>query len=307
MCRCATVFQAEYDFPVYVDNEANLAALGETYFGAARGVRHLLYVFTGVGLGGGIVLDGHLSLGATGIGSEFGHMTMDVDGLPCNCGNRGCWETLASQEALFRRVRLALAMWREQPRRPARKPDRRRASSRRPRMATRRDWPRWRRPGRYLGIGIANLVNALNPETVVLGGALSEASEFLLPAIKAAICGGALRWSAEAMRLMVAAHGADACLIGGAARVYEAILSHPLQTMLAGWTGSAVNPVGRTGRSSGRVAPCGQAAEGGEACREHPAQCRGASGDRPRAGARPIACDQALTDVVSRSHVRWDR
>lgn len=222
------VLETEFGFPIYVDNEANLAALGETYFGAARGVHDLLYVYADVGLGGGVVHDGHLALGATGIGSEFGHMTMDVDGLPCNCGNRGCWETLASQEALFRRVREALAGG---------------APSRLVPLAAALTvgavvdaahagdtvaLAALDETGRYLGIGIANLINALNPEMVVIGGALAEASAFLLPAIERAIAASALRWSAAATRLVVAEHGADACLIGGAARVYDAILTHPL-------------------------------------------------------------------------------
>ena len=107
--RCAQFLEAEFDFPVYVDNEANMAALGESYFGVARGAKSVLYVSAGVGLGGGIVLDGRIMPGAAGFVGEVGHMTVVLDGPPCNCGNRGCWETLVSQGAVFRRVRRALS------------------------------------------------------------------------------------------------------------------------------------------------------------------------------------------------------
>lgn len=225
------MLQAEFDFPVYVDNEANMAALGETYFGVARGARSVLYVSAGVGLGGGIVLDGRLLPGASGYVGELGHMTMVLDGLPCNCGNRGCWETVVSQAAVFRRIREAVA------------------SGQRTRLteltgggldaltvplvveaARAGDGVALRaldETGVYLGVGIANLVNALNPEAVVFGGILSLAGEFLMPVVEQVIRERALRWSAESMAVSVAAHGADACVMGGIATVYHNILSQP--------------------------------------------------------------------------------
>lgn len=225
------IFQAGCDFPVYVDNEANLAALGETCFGVPRGARNLLYVFTSIGIGGGLILDGHLSLGSTGLGGEFGHMTLEPDGYLCNCGNRGCWETLASQEALFRRVRDAVRCDR---------PSALELSLDSLTVSAVVDAARagdavalqsLEDTGRYLGIGIANLVNALNPEIIVLGGALSDASEFLLPVIEDTLAERALRWSMLELQLLTASHGPDASLIGGAAKIYEAILNNPLTTM----------------------------------------------------------------------------
>jgi glucokinase-like ROK family protein len=218
--------------PLIVDNEANIAALGEHYFGAARGYNEVLYLSAGVGLGGGLVHNGQVFSGVTGFGSEFGHMTMDPDGEICNCGNRGCWETQVSQRALFRYLRrsagqgnktmltemtggnlgaLTVPMVVE-------------AAQRNDHMAL----EALEVLGRHLGIGIASLVNALNPELVVFGGIMSLASENLLPVIEDEIQQRALRWNREAIKVVVAKHGQEACVMGGVARVFQAVLAEPM-------------------------------------------------------------------------------
>jgi len=184
-----------------------------------------------VGLGGGIVRGGQLCNGATGFAGEFGHMTMDPAGEPCNCGNRGCWETQVSQSAAFRAIRRAI--------------DQGRAS--RLSDMTGGDLDRLTIPmaveaaragdalvletfetvGRYLGIGIASLMNALNPGLVVFGGILSLAGEFLLPAVHQELERRALRWNQAAAQVVLARHGSDACVIGGVATLYQAILAQP--------------------------------------------------------------------------------
>src|SRR5579859_4224539 len=185
--------QRKFNLPIFVDNEASLAALGESYFGAARGSNFVLYVSSGVGLGGGLVLNRQVLPGAAGFAGEVGHMTMDPNGPRCNCGNFGCWETFVSQWAVFRRIREAVEAG--QPSELV--------------QACGGDWERLTVPlvvqaaragdavalaaltetGRYLGIGLANLINALNPERVVFGGALSLGHEFLMPTIRG--CGAA--------------------------------------------------------------------------------------------------------------------
>jgi glucokinase-like ROK family protein len=248
-----SLLRERFGAPTYVDNEANLAALGEYYFGVAQGYENVLFLSLGVGLGGGIVQDGKLYRGSSGFCGEFGHMTMDPDGLPCKCGNRGCWETQVSSAAVLRNMRQA--MLREQARR---KGD---------------EWPHYvRNPellslsmvldaartgdtaalqalsevGRHLGIGVASLVNALNPDLVVLGGRLSAAGEFLLPAVEAELQGRALRWNAEATQVVLAKHGADACVMGGVAAVTQAVLAEPglatLRVVRPGLEGARGNP-----------------------------------------------------------------
>jgi glucokinase-like ROK family protein len=215
--------------PAYVDNEANLAALGEYYFGAAQGYNHVLFLSLGVGLGGGVVQEGKLYRGSSGFCGEFGHMTMEPDGLPCNCGNRGCWETQVSPAAVLRNVRQAMLRGQA-----SRLPigDGRNAEVLTLPMVL--DAARIGDPaavqalsevGRRLGIGVASLVNAFNPDLVVLGGRLSSAGEFLLPAVEFELRNRALRWNAEATQVVMATHGPEACVMGGVAAVTQAVLA----------------------------------------------------------------------------------
>ncbi|MBI5958040.1 MAG: ROK family transcriptional regulator [Chloroflexi bacterium] len=211
--------------PVFVDNEANMAALGETLFGAAKGYHEVLFISAGVGLGGALVRDGQLMRGTTGFAGEFGHMTMDPDGDPCNCGSRGCWETQVSQSVVFRylqqghsrvldevndldQLSIPLVI------------DAARAGDWAARAA-------FENVGRRLGIGIASLVNALNPDLIVFGGILSLAGEFLLPVIEKELRQRALRWNREATQITLAQYSSDACVMGGAAVICQAILADP--------------------------------------------------------------------------------
>ena len=212
---------------IFVENEANMAALGEYFFGAARGFHQVLYLSAiGEGLGGAFVNHGQLFRGKSGFAGEFGHMTMDPDGELCRCGNRGCWETQVSQTAIFRHVRqagqssvldealqtdtLTIPMVVD-------------AAAQGDLVALHA----WEQVGHRLGIGIAALVNAYNPDLVVLGGILSLGSQFMLPAIDTELHQRALRWTADATEIRIAKHGADACEMGGVAMVTQSVLIHP--------------------------------------------------------------------------------
>lgn len=225
------MLRAEFDLPLFVDNEANLAALGEYYFGAAAGYDEVLYISAGVGLGGGIVRNGTLFKGASGFAGEFGHMTMDPNGLICNCGNRGCWETQVSQLALFRLVRAAAAAGRPTILSQMVGPDLERLSVATIVEAARRDdgvaLDALATVGHHLGIGIANLVNALNPNLIVFGGIMSLGWEYLAPAVQDELHSRALRWNESAAEIVLARHGFDACVMGGIAMLYYAIQTQP--------------------------------------------------------------------------------
>jgi glucokinase-like ROK family protein len=231
-----TLLQESFNAPIFVGNEANMAALGEHYFGAAQGYDEVLYVSAGVGLGGGLVHGGRVFNGVTGVAGEFGHMTMEPHGELCNCGNRGCWETQVSQRALVRHVRRAIGEGQSSQLSDVTEGVLERLSV--PMIAeAARDGDvvaleALNRVGRDLGVGIASLVNALNPELVVFGGILSVAGEFLLPAVKEEMRQRALRWNREATQVVLAEHGFDACLMGGVAMVYQSILAQPNSTVL---------------------------------------------------------------------------
>jgi len=220
-----------FDVQVLVDNEASVGALGEHYFGAAQGFDDVLYISAGVGLGGGIVHSGRIYSGVAGFGGEFGHMTMDPQGDLCNCGNRGCWETQVSQRALFRYVRTAIERGYVSMLTGMTKGDLSQLTVSLVAEAADAGDPlaleALERIGYHLGIGIASLVNALNPELVVFGGILSLAGQYLLPAVERELKQRALRWNRSATQVVLARHGFDACVMGGVARVYQAILAEP--------------------------------------------------------------------------------
>ena len=206
--------------PVYVDNDANVAALAESAFGASRDVKSSILITLGTGVGGGIVRDQRIHTGAHGVGGEIGHMVVVVDGEPCNCGHRGCWEKYASATAI---IRMGRALMEEKP-----------------------DCALARQMGgdaanlnakavldlakagdadcagifetyvKYLCVGLANLINIYDPDMLVLGGGVAHAGDFLLDAVRAALgdyvyC-PALSWA----RVELARLGNDAGIIGAA-------------------------------------------------------------------------------------------
>jgi len=225
------IVEGKFDAPIVIDNEASIAALGEYYFGAAQGFEEVLYISAGVGLGGGIVHEGRTFSGVTGFGTEFGHMTMDPDGELCNCGNYGCWETQVSQAALFRFITKAISTERQSSLIEKTKGDLDlltvsmvvEAADEGDELALEALY----KIGNSLGIGIASLVNILNPDLVVFGGILSLADVYLLPVVNDILEQRALKWNRNATRVVSAQQGLDACVMGGVAKVYQAILAEP--------------------------------------------------------------------------------
>jgi glucokinase-like ROK family protein len=225
------ILQQNFSAPIFVDNEANLAAYGEYYFGSARGFQEVLYISAGVGIGGGIILDGAVMRGKTGFAAEFGHMTMDPQGALCGCGNRGCWETQASQRALFEIIRAEISRGKKSALQDLTRGDLTTLSVEKVVEAACGGDPvalqGLEKIGRYLGIGIASLINAYNPELVVFGGPISLAWDFLKPVITEEIQKRALKWHRESVTLVLAQHGPDACVMGGVAAVYNQVLANP--------------------------------------------------------------------------------
>jgi glucokinase-like ROK family protein len=225
------IFSQEFDVPVFVDNDANVAALGERYFGAAQGSKDFVYLSAGVGMGGGIVLNGQLYRGIGGYAGEIGHMTIMSDGERCNCGNQGCWETLVSQTAVVNRVRKAMETGNASRISQLVKGQLKRISI--PiivKAAEEGDeiaQQALEDTGFYLGIGIANLINAFNPDLIIFGGVMSLASDYLLPAVEKTIEQRSLAWPRKMVRVMASSHGPDACVMGGVALVLHDILSRP--------------------------------------------------------------------------------
>jgi glucokinase len=210
--------------PCVVDNDANAAAWGEFRYGAGRGSRHMLLVTVGTGIGGGVVWDGTLYRGAHGFAAEIGHVIVEPGGPPCGCGNRGCWEQVASGRALDRLGRKAVTA---NPggaiARHARGGEVRGVHV----TAAARDGDAEavrivEEVGRRLGEGFAGLVNVLDPEVVVVGGGVAEEGELLLEPARAAFhdaVEGADR--RPKVPIIQASLGNDAGAIGAAALALE--------------------------------------------------------------------------------------
>jgi predicted NBD/HSP70 family sugar kinase len=216
--------------PMFVDNDGNAAALAERYFGVAQGVEDFAYVVANIGLGAGLVIGGHIHYGVSGYAGEAGHTQIDPNGPPCRCGNRGCWETLASQRALIERVeqkRRAASSTSEGPIERGAAPLTLESILEAAYSGDPIALEALRETGTYLGIGIANLVNMLNPALVAFGGSLSRAHEFLLPVAREVVRRQAMADLSQTTRLVVSSFRQDACVIGGVALVLHDILSRP--------------------------------------------------------------------------------
>jgi glucokinase len=172
--------------PVILENDANVAALGEKWLGAGRHVGDIAMLTLGTGVGGGLVLEGKIWHGMTGMAGEFGHMTVEPDGQQCGCGNRGCLEQYASATAVMRMAREAIANGDAPGLAKAASSDIEFSAKEIYNLAIQGDEQAkriFRRAGRALGISLATMINGLNLEMYVIGGGVSSAWEAFSPAI----------------------------------------------------------------------------------------------------------------------------
>src|SRR4051812_40084010 len=163
--------------PLDLDNEANLAALAELWEGAAIGVGDFMYASGEIGVGGGLILGGELFRGYRGFGGEFGHTTVEPDGLPCACGSRGCLETRAGLEPLLAAAGINGQGPKRRPAGPPAELVRRANEGDAVALAALADCGRW------LGVALGTVVNLLSPQAIVLGGHFAPMSEWLSPVI----------------------------------------------------------------------------------------------------------------------------
>ena len=216
------------DLPVFVDNDANAAALAEHRFGAARGARHSVTLTIGTGIGGGLILDDRVYRGWQGAGAELGHMVVDLDGPPCqgNCPNRGCLEAVASGTALEREARAAAAEAPESALGRALAEGREVHGPLVSELAHDGDQAALgvlTLIGRRLGVGIANIVNVFNPEVVVLGGGVLGAGDLLLDPAREEMRSRALPPGRDSVRVVAARFGAEAGMVGAAALALDGL------------------------------------------------------------------------------------
>ena len=196
--------------PVFIENDANVAALGEQWRGAAQGINSMIFLTLGTGVGGGIVLDGRIWSGADGMAGEVGHMTIVPDGRKCGCGNTGCLEMYASSRGIVMSY---------QERNPSASATA--TTSVQIYEAARRGEALagqvMEDMGRYLGIGIANLVNIFNPEMIVVGGGVKDAWTLFIGTTRDEVRKRSFELPAERARIVPSVLGDDAGMIGAAA------------------------------------------------------------------------------------------
>jgi predicted NBD/HSP70 family sugar kinase len=203
--------------PVFLDNDANMGALGESRFGAGRGVQQLAYIKVGTGIGCGLVIDGSVYRGSCGSAGELGHVTVDADGSLCDCGNRGCLETLAGAQAIVQQAQ-ASATSTPSPLPLADVADV--VSAARAGHASSRE--ALAAAGCAIGVALAGLVNLVNPAVIIIAGGVAHAGELLLEPIRGAIVTRSLSIASSQTRVRVAELGDNAIALGGVATVLEA-------------------------------------------------------------------------------------
>jgi predicted NBD/HSP70 family sugar kinase len=183
--------QERFGVPVTIDNEANAGAQGEQKFGAGRGIANQIYVSVGIGIGTGIILNKELFKGAFGFSGELGHLSIEVNGKQCRCGNQGCWELYASENALLEQAKPLGFTDLEALIQAAASGDQRVLSL-------------FHSIGEWLGVGIANIVNVFNPDVVIIGNRISRAEAWIGNAVRDTVARRSLGQHHERLRILFA-------------------------------------------------------------------------------------------------------
>ncbi|MFN0179006.1 MAG: ROK family protein [Gemmatimonadales bacterium] len=214
------------ELPASLDNDANCAMAGEWWIGAAQGARHAVTFTLGTGIGGGIVVDGKLLHGASDVAAEVGHMTIETNGRRCGCGNDGCLEAYASGPAIARRTIEALEAGAESSLRLVVHNDLSQITAQTVYAAAAAGDPLAlevvQETAKYLGVGVANLINILNPEVVVICGGVTQAGDRLFTPLKREVNRRAFRPAVQACRIVPGLLPGTAGVVGAAKVFLEA-------------------------------------------------------------------------------------
>ena len=219
----ATHLEKDFGRPVFVDNDANLGALAELWWGVGSSAADLAFIKVATGIGAGLIINGRIFRGSSGIAGEVGHTSIDTHGPRCVCGLKGCLTTFIGTPALLRRANAELR---------ASGSDRRAPASIDELVSAALDGD----PvavevicyaGDKLGIGIANMLNLLNPQMVVIGGGIARAGDILLGAIRETILGLSLPASISNTEIKATSLNEWGIALGAATLVLEAALEDP--------------------------------------------------------------------------------
>lgn len=212
--------EEKFGWPVVLENDANAAAVGEMWLGAARGFRNVICVTLGTGVGGGVILDGKLWRGSDGSAGEIGHTSVDpFGGLQCKCGNEGCLEMFASATAIVRMANESLTDFPQ-------------STLRGKELTAEKVYEAglegdelalsvFDRVGKYLGVGLVTLINLLNPEIIVIGGGVVNGWSLFERPMREEIAARAFRAQIGKVKIVLAECGDNAGLLGAAKLAFD--------------------------------------------------------------------------------------
>ncbi|MFM7218969.1 MAG: ROK family protein [Nodosilinea sp.] len=204
----ADLLESQTDRPTIVANDANCAGLGEAWLGAGRAFQDMVLLTLGTGVGGAIILNGQLFVGRQGTAGELGLITLNPDGPPCNSGNRGSLEQYCSVQAIQRTMGMTPAALYDL----ARAGDQQAISF-------------WQHYGAWLGAGLTSLIYVLTPEAIILGGGISAAWGFFLPATQFEVEQRVLPSSREGLQILIAELGNRAGMVGAARLAWQRLMA----------------------------------------------------------------------------------
>ncbi|WLR61753.1 ROK family protein [Guptibacillus hwajinpoensis] len=215
--RLKTIIEDEFAIPVIIENEANAGAYGEKKFGVGQAFDNIVYVSAGIGIGVGLLLNGKLYQGHEGFSGEMGHMTIDVNGLECRCGNKGCWELYASENTLLKKAK-------ELKLNPHKGKELCLDALIKLANTDQRSADLFEEIGTYLGIGINNIINIFNPEQVIIGNRLASAKKWIKKPINKHIKDHTQRFQQKGLRIDFSEHSTHSSALGVVAFTVENFL-----------------------------------------------------------------------------------
>lgn len=217
------ILENKYHLPVIIENEANAGAYGEKKFGAGKESEHIIYVSAGIGIGVGLILNGALYKGSNGFSGELGHMTIQVNGPTCRCGNKGCWELYASEQALLataEKMQISSLTEKELELNDllalAEQGDKKVISL-------------FEQAGDYLGVGINNIINSFNPQQVIIGNRMASSHKWLNKTLTDRVSNQALWFQQNDLRICFSELSTFSSALGASAFSIENFLIVSMQ------------------------------------------------------------------------------
>lgn len=218
------ILEDKYDLPIIIENEANTGAYGEKKFGAGKSYKNIIYVSVGIGIGVGLILNGELYKGNNGFSGEMGHMTIDIHGDECRCGNIGCWELYASEQALIKKAEqldiqsgvneseLSLESLIHQAEK-----------------GNESTIKLFEQIGDYIGVGINNIINTFNPEQIIIGNRMASAQQWLSKSLKSRVINQAMDFHQQDLKLNFSELTTHSSALGAAAFSIENFFKYDIE------------------------------------------------------------------------------